>query len=293
MALISKHNIIRLVAASLSTLTLVAGAGCGSSSSSSTDSSKSGSTDSSTISQQTVTPGTLTIATGEPAYAPYVLDNKPETGKGFEAAVAYAVGEKMGFKKDQIKWTRSTFDEAIAPGAKDYDMNIQQFSITPERKKAVDFTPSYYNSPQSIVVRADSKFASATSLKEIKAGTVGAMVGSTSYTFAKQKVKDDIKTFNDNVALAQALDSNQIDAIVVDTPVAVDITESKQVKDGKVVGQIADSDDPEGIGIVLPKGSKLTKAASQAVTDLTKDGTIKKLQETWLKEYTTDIPILK
>ena len=175
---------------------------------------------------ETVTPGKLTIATGLPAYTPWVMNDKPESGKGFEAAVAYKVAEKMGFKKSDVKWVRTTFDSAIAPGAKDWDMNIQQFSITPERKKAVDFSPSYYNSAQAVVVRKDSKFANATTLAELKKATIGAMVGSTSYDFAKKIIKDDIKTYNDNAVLAQAVDSNQIDAMVVDVPAASYIVES-------------------------------------------------------------------
>lgn len=283
MNIIRKTTITRLVAAGLTMLILVAGSGCGASDSS---------TSSDSITDQTLVPGTLTIATGEPAYPPYVIDNKPESGKGYEAAVAYAVAEKMGFKKDQVKWTRTAYDAAIAPGPKDFDMNIQQFGITPERKQAVDFTPSYYNSTQSILVKADSKYASAKSLADIKSASVGAAVGTTAYTLAKEKIKSDIQTFNDNTSLAQALDAGQIDAIIFDTPAAVSAVHANQIKNGKVLGQIEGSEDPEGSGIVLPKGSKLTKAASKAVTDLQNDGTLKKLQDTWFKEY-TDISVLK
>ena len=91
----------------------------------------------------TVTKGKLTIATGDPAYSPWVLNDNPESGEGYEAAVAYAVAEKLGFSKDQVVWKRTTFDSAIAPGAKDWDFNIQQFSITDARKQAVDFSSPY------------------------------------------------------------------------------------------------------------------------------------------------------
>ena len=243
------------------------------------------------ITQQTIKPGTLTIATGDPAYAPYVVGNKPESGKGYEAAVAYAVAEKMGFDKAHVTWTRTTFDAAIAPGSKDYDLNIQQFSITSERRQAVDFTPSYYNSTQSLVVRSSSPYASATSLAQIKDAKIGAMVGSTSYEMAHKLVKPDIDTFNDDVASSQALDANQIDALVVDTPSAVTMVDSGQVKNAKILGQIKGSQDPEGMGIVLPKGSKLTPTASKAVTALKKDGTLDKLQKQWLHVYTS-LPML-
>ncbi|MCU1528815.1 MAG: transporter substrate-binding protein, partial [Frondihabitans sp.] len=100
----------------------------------------SGCASSSTSSSGTVASGKLTIATGQPAYSPWVDDNKPQSGKGFEAAVAYAVAAKMGYKKSDVVWTRTTFDSAIAPGSKNWDLNIQQFTITSQRKKAVDFS---------------------------------------------------------------------------------------------------------------------------------------------------------
>ena len=286
MTIFTRKTIRRLTAAALTTVTLMAGAACGSSSSSGGQSATK-----QDITQQTIHPGTLTIATGDPAYAPYVVDNKPESGKGYEAAVAYAVAEKMGFDKAHVTWTRTTFDAAIAPGSKDYDLNIQQFSITSERRQAVDFTPSYYNSTQSLVVRSNSPYASATSLAQIKDAKIGAMVGSTSYEMAHKLVKPDIDTFNDDVASSQALDANQIDALVVDTPSAVTMVDSGQVKNAKILGQIKGSQDPEGMGIVLPKGSKLTPAASKAVTALKKDGTLDKLQKQWLHVYTS-LPML-
>ncbi|WP_432623027.1 ABC transporter substrate-binding protein [Bifidobacterium sp.] len=283
----SSRKFMRAAAALVSIAALTLSAACGSDSSA-----KSSESDSSDITQQTVTPGKLTIATGDPAYEPWVMNDKPESGKGYEAAVAYAVAEKMGFKKSDVVWTRTTFDSAIAPGAKDWDMNIQQFGITPERKKAVDFSASYYNDSQGIIVKKDGKYAKAKSLSDLKDATVGAMVGTEGYKYAK-KIKDDVQTFNDDSAVAQALDAGQIDALVTSTVECVYMVQSDQVKDAMVLGRIAGSTDPNGMGIVLPKDSKLTSAASKAVKELDADGTIKNLQDKWLAEYTTDLAELK
>ncbi|WP_018143109.1 ABC transporter substrate-binding protein [Alloscardovia criceti] len=237
---------------------------------------------------ETVTDGKLTIATGEPAYTPWVLNNDPESGEGYEAAVAYAVAEAMGYSKDDVVWTRSTFDSAIAPGAKDWDMNIQQFSITNERKQAVDFSPSYYNTTQAMIVKSDNQFANATSLADLKDAVVGSMTGTTSYQQAKDKIKDDIKLYNNNDDAVAALSSGQIDVLVVDTPTAVNMVDSGQAgENGKVLGQIADSEDSEGMGIVLPKGSQLTEKVTTAVNTLKENGTLKELQDKWLSAYTT------
>jgi len=64
---------------------------------------------------KTLTEGQLTIATGNPAYYPWVLDDAPEAGQGFEAAVAWAVAEQMQVPAEAVVWTRAGFDEAIQP----------------------------------------------------------------------------------------------------------------------------------------------------------------------------------
>lgn len=278
---------MRTAAALVSIAALAMSSACGSSSDS-----ESSSSDSSDITQQTVTPGKLTIATGDPAYEPWVMNDDPESGEGYEAAVAYAVAEKMGFDKSDVVWTRTTFDTAIAPGAKDWDMNIQQFGITDERKKAVDFSSSYYNDSQAVIVKKDGKYAKAASLSDLKDAVIGAMVGTEGYKYAKT-IKDDVQTFNDDAAVAQAFDAGQIDALVTSTVECVYMVQAEQVTDAIVLGRIAGSTDPNGMGIVLPKDSKLTSAASKAVDELESDGTLKTLQDKWLAEYTTDLAELE
>ena len=173
------------------------------------------------------------------------------------------------------------------------DVVAATYTITDERKKAVDFSSSYYNDSQSVVVKKDSKFANATKVSDLKDATVGVMVGTLAYDYAKANIKDDIQTFNDDAALAQALDAGQIDALVTSTVECVYMVQSEQVKDAKVLGRLPDSEDKSGMGIVLPKDSKLTAAVTKAVDDLNADGTIKKLQDKWLAEYTTDLTELK
>ncbi|RKR75103.1 ABC transporter substrate-binding protein [Frondihabitans australicus] len=240
----------------------------------------------------TVTSGKLTIATGQPAYSPWVEGNKPQSGKGFESAVAYAVAEKMGYKKSDVVWTRSTFDSAIAPGAKDWDMNIQQFSITAQRKKAVDFSAPYYTTTQAVVTDAASKAASVTTLAQLKTFKVGVATGTTSLTVAQKELGTTPQVFNSNDDAVLALKSGQIDAIVTDLPTAFYIATSGQLKKGKVVGQFADDGSGDQFGIVLPKGSKLTAKATKAIDELKSDGELAALTKKWLSTA-VDAPVLK
>jgi polar amino acid transport system substrate-binding protein len=242
-----------------------------------------------------VTKGKLTIATSQPAYAPWVEDNKPQSGKGFEAAVAYAVADKLGFSKSDVVWVRDDFDKSIAPGPKDFDLNLQQFSITDERKKAVDFSSPYYTTSQVVITTATSKAADATSLADLKGDLIGAMTGTTSYSDAVADIAptQQVQVFNSNDDAVTALKAGQVDAIVVDLPTGFYVT-SAELDDGKIIGQLpaVKGDTGDQFGIVLPKDSALTKKVSAAVDALRADGTLASLEKKWLNSQ-GNAPILK
>lgn len=293
---VTRREVLSLAGGILATAGLAAcsdGASQGSSSSASGSSASASSDD---VTQLTATPGTLTVATGDPAYTPWVMDDDPSSGKGFEAALIYKLAEKLGFKDDQVNWIRTTFDEAYAPGDHDWDLNIQQVSINDDRKKAVDFSPAYFRPTQSVVTTKSNQYADATSCADLKDAVIGVMVGTTAYDYVKDIIKDGsedgIDVYNDNSAAAQAVSAGQADALVTDTPQAVYMVQSEQVSDGVVVGQIPGTEDEYGLGICLPKDSKLTPAVTDAMNELIDDGTVKSLQDEWLAEYTTDIPTL-
>ena len=241
---------------------------------------------------QTVTAGKLTIATGEPNYEPWFVDDDPSNGKGFEGAVANAVAEQLGFDASDIVWTRTGFDAAIAPGPKDWDINIQQFSVTDERKNAVDFSSPYYTTTQAVVALNSSPAASATTIDELKKAKVGVAAGTTSYTVAKEQLGDaNLSVFNTVDDVVLALQAGQIDAMVTDLPGAFYVT-GAVVDDSSVTGQFASSDGGDEFAFVLPKGSALTSAVSDAVDALREDGTLDALQQEWLSDA-VDVPVLK
>jgi len=232
----------------------------------------------------TVEAGTLTIATGEPAYEPWVLNDAPESGEGFEAAVAYAVAEQLGYQKSAVKWIRTTFDGAIAPGPKNFDFNIQQYSITEERAKVVDFSSAYYTSNQSIVSFKGSKIEGVTSIAELqgKKPKLGAAVASTSLDAIENQLGLKPQVFNDNAAAVAALKNNQIDGLVVDLPTAFYLS-AVEVPNGIIVGQLENSaSNDAGAGLLLAKDSPITSCVTQAVDALRDNGTLAAITEKWL-----------
>jgi polar amino acid transport system substrate-binding protein len=239
----------------------------------------------------TITSGKLTIATGEPAYYPWVIDDKPESGEGFEGAVAYAVAKQLGFTNEEVVWVRTTFDGAVTPGEKDFDFNLQQFSITDERKTAVDFSSPYYTAPQAIVSYKGSKIAGKTSIADLKNAKLGAAVGTTSLDAIQNQIGVKPQVFNDNAAGVTALKNGQIDGLVVDLPTAFYLS-GVEVKDGLIVGQLPSTGAGDQFGLLLSKGSKLTTCVSGAVDAITADGTLAAITDKWLA---TDAgaPVLK
>ena len=239
----------------------------------------------------TVTDGKLTIATGEPAYYPWIIDDKPETGNGFEGAVAYAVAKQLGFDAADVVWTRTTFDSAVTPGEKNFDFNLQQFSITEDRQKAVDFSSPYYTAPQAIVSYKGSKIDGKTSLADLKSAKLGAAVGTTSLDAISEQIGATPQVFNDNAAGVSALKNKQIDGLVVDLPTAFYLS-GVEVPNGLIVGQLPSTGAGDQFGLLLSKGSQITTCVSGAVDAITEDGTLAAITEKWLA---TDAgaPVLK
>ena len=258
---------------------------------SSSDSTESASASCEKADLATIEDGVLTIATGEPAYYPWVIDDAPESGEGFEAAVAYAVATQLGFSKDEVKWVRTTFDSAVTPGEKNFDFNLQQFSITADRAKAVDFSSPYYTAPQAIVSFKGSKIEGKTSIADLKDAKLGAAVGTTSLDAVESQLGVKPSVFNDNAAGVSALKNKQIDGLVVDLPTAFYLA-GVEVENGIIVGQLPSSGSGDQFGLLLSKGSALTSCVSGAVDAITADGTLASITDTWLATNTGS-PVLK
>ncbi|GHJ47816.1 amino acid ABC transporter substrate-binding protein [Catellatospora sp. TT07R-123] len=232
----------------------------------------------------TLSAGKLTIATDDPAYPPWFADNRPDSGQGFESAIAYAVAEKLGYARDQITWTRVPFNDALTPGPKKFDFDINEFSITADRAQAVDFSTPYYEVTQTVIAVKGSKITSAESLADLKQAKLGAQVDSTSYRAITEIVKPETApaVFKDNDDAKKQLQNGSVDGIVVDLPTAFYMT-SAELDGGVLVGQLPQpAGTPEQFGLVLPKGSALTSCLSQAVDVLRADGVLESIQRQWL-----------
>ncbi|MEU8985450.1 ABC transporter substrate-binding protein [Streptomyces sp. NPDC048558] len=242
----------------------------------------------------TKTAGKLTIATDEPAYEPWFKDDKPANGEGFESAVAYTVAKQLGYDKSAVVWQSVPFNKAFAPGEKTFDFDINQVSISAERKKAVDFSSGYYDVRQAVIALKGTKAAEAKSVADLRGLKLGAQVGTTSLGYIDDVVKptQQAAAYAKNDQAKSALKNGQVDAVVVDLPTAFYIT-AAEVTDATIVGQFENQGGtPEQFGLVLDKGGALTGCVTDAVDALRGDGTLGKLEQQWLSDA-VDAPVLK
>ena len=235
---------------------------------------------------ETVTDGTLTIATDDPAYEPWFVDNDPTNGKGYESAVAYAIAEQLGYTAEQVTWVTVPFNKVVQPGPKDFDFDVNQVSITEARRKAVDFSSGYYDVVQTVITNKGSAIDGATSIADLADAKLGAQVGTTSYTAITDQIQpsEEPAVFDTNDQAVQALNNGQIDGIVVDLPTAYFMT-AVQLDEGTIVGQLPlPEGEPEQFGAVLDKGSPLTGCVSGAVDALREDGILDQISQEWLAQ---------
>ena len=247
--------------------------------------------------------GQLSIGTDNPAFPPWFAGgetkgrpwkiNDPAKGRGFESAVAYAVAKQLGFAKGDVNWIHVPFNNSFAPGPKSFDFDINQISFDKARAKVVDFSDSYYDVNQSVVVNKGTSIASAKSIADLKPYELGAQLGTTSYDFIKSEIKPSKQpsVFPQNAGAVQALKNKQIDGLVVDLPTAFYVT-AVQVPDSKVLGMFETKPGGEHFGMVFQKGNSLRACVNKALATLRSDGTLKRLQQKWLAKA-TGAPILK
>jgi len=244
---------------------------------------------------KTLEEGVLTIGTGDPAYSPWVLNDKPESKEGFEAAVAYAVATELGFEDASVKWVRTTFDEAIQPGTKNFDFNLQQYSITEERKQTVTFSDGYYTTNQAIVGLNDSPAKGAATLADIKKLKLGAQAGTTILTYITDVIQPDTEpyVYDDNAGAKAALEAKQIDAAVFDLPTALYVS-AVEIEGSAVLGQFPAQDGAvaDEFGLVFDKDNALATCVNTALATLKDNGTLASITAQWLST-STNIPVIK
>ena len=234
--------------------------------------------------------GVLTIGTDEPSFPPWFdFEGGPSTGTGFESAVAYAVADELGFTEDEVRWVVVPFNNAFAPGEKDFDFDINQVSISEEREEAVDFSDGYYDVNQALLGFSDSEIASATSIDELKAYRLGAQVGTTSLDFITDVIQPDTEplVYDTNADAKAAFDAGQLDGLVLDLPTAFFVS-AVEIEGSTVIAQFPSAGESEQFGMVFEEGNPLRDCVNEALANVD----LEAIQQEWLSDV-VEAPIIE
>jgi polar amino acid transport system substrate-binding protein len=245
------------------------------------------------------TKGKLTVATSTPAYTPWFV-NTPSNGKGYESGVTYAIAKLLGVKKSNVVWVQEPFNASFEPGTKHFDFDINEISYTSARAQVVTFSNSYYDVQQSIIALKGSKIVKDHTPAELKNYQYGDQIGTTGLAYIDQVIKPtkSARVYNSLANAASALETHQIDAIVLDTPDGQymassgsgEVINAKKQNIAVQVGQFPSVG--EHYGLLFQKGNKLVGCVNAAIAAMKSNGTLAALQTKWLSIYTS-VPVIE
>ena len=238
----------------------------------------------------TLEAGKLIVAFGDPApgFASGTVRGSTITSpRGYEVDLAAAVAKKLGVAP---VWMFSPWNSLFAPGTKKFDISFQEATITAQRKKTVDFTTSYLNANQGVLLSKQAPVPH--SLADLKNMQTCAQTNTTGLDWIKTQLHPAKQplAFPTTTAAYQAVQINKCDAMILDVPLVSLEKKSSPSKFGPVAGQVVTH---EQYGAVLQKGSALLAPVNTVMKALTADGTVGKLQKKWFNLNFATIPVLK
>jgi polar amino acid transport system substrate-binding protein len=224
-------------------------------------------------------------------FPPWILGRDPESGKGFESALTYEVAARLGFSESDVNWVPVPFNRSYAPGPKDFDFDVNNISVTEERDEAVDFSDSYYDLTQALMVLEGSPIQDATTMEEIKDATFGAQIGTTSLQFINTVIQpsNPAKVFDSTSDAKTALRNGRVDGLVLDLPTAY-FEANINTPNGVLVGQFPSAG--EYLGLLFEEGSPLVECVNLALAEMRADGTLEQLHDRWLADYLA-VPVIE
>lgn len=229
-----------------------------------------------------VTPGKLTVGTGDPVYPPWMLNNDPASGEGFENGLVYALAEEMGFDRDDVVWVPTTFDQAIAPGPKNFDFNIQQISVTEARAEVVTFSQVYFQPEKAVIALPGSPVENASSFEDLRAARWGAAIGTTDLTYLENLLGvEGAAVYDDQIGVFQAMQAGQIDGTLVALPTALFAT-AVQIPEANIVALLPADENDRGHGLLFEFGNPLVEWVDDALSAVIARGVVEDLKNEYL-----------
>ncbi|MFB7503048.1 transporter substrate-binding domain-containing protein [Streptomyces broussonetiae] len=228
--------------------------------------------------------GQLTTCTHLP-YPPFQSEINGKV-QGFDVSLIDLVAKNLGVKQQILDTPFENFKTGAFLNSGECDVAAAGMTITPERKKNVDFSDPYFEATQAVLV---DKSSGVNSLADVKAKgkKLGTQAQTTGEDYAKGKGFDPI-SFESSDALLNGLRTGQVQAVIIDYPVVQGwLKDRATAAKYKVVDNLKTG---EQYGFTVKKGNKpLLDAINKALKDAKADGTYKKIYEQWIGPYNASV----
>ena len=267
-----RSRLLILIAALTLGLTALVAAGCGDDDDGDDGTTSAETTEASAEDLGLIQEGVLTVGTDTP-FPPFEIGQPPNIS-GYDIEVVNAIAEQLGVEPEYTDTSFDTIFRDVASGQ--YDLAAAASTITPGRQKTVDFSDPYYEAQQALLVTEDSDIASTADLGGV---IVGAQDGTTGETYANDETEAaEVRGFPEGPDAVAALISGQVEAVIIDQPVAVDAVE----KQGgvEIAEEIATN---ELYGFAMAKGAPLVEAVNGALQTIKDDGTLAEFYEEYFQ----------
>lgn len=271
-----KSRLIALLSALMIVAAMAFVVGCGSDDDS--GSSDSGDTSSSTasgdLSSELITEGTLTVGTDTP-YPPFEFGSAPDYD-GFDIDMVNEIATRLDLETKYVDTAFDTIFTDVANGK--FDLVASAATITPDRQKVVNFSDPYYSAQQALLVPEGSDI---NSVEDLDGVTVGAQNGTTGKDFAENETNASaVQGYPNGPAAIEAVRNGQVDATIIDQPVAQDAIDKGQT------GFEVATTIPTGelYGLAMAKNTPaLLEAVNGALAEMKKDGKLDEIYQKWFK----------
>jgi polar amino acid transport system substrate-binding protein len=221
----------------------------------------------------TLAQGELTVAASLPYPAGYRGNTLESVNGGYMYCLDAEIANRAGLQK--IKLVNASFEALVTAKSSNFDFAVWDIYNTAERRKVVDFATPYNTYQTGVLVKSDASLSKDT----IKGATVGVLAGSIQLKFVSETLKPkEVRVFNSNDDLFNALLAGQVDAVLNDTATVMPRAASSNGK-LKVVGQYPVGGD---VAALFPKGSSNVDGVNKIMADMKADGTLAKIMNKWL-----------